>query len=134
MGVLISRDDAKMAIEKLHDALVRERAYEESQGAVDAMHVVLRLPAVEAVPVEWFNKMIHACGAQGEIGAVKALRWVLGAWKITKDLWEDVNVDGADQRAREADLREVQGEAGGWEGRPLWRGHAADDLQGHHAL
>lgn len=51
MGELVSRDEAKMAIEKLHDELVRERAYEESQGAVDAMHVVLRLPAVEAAPV-----------------------------------------------------------------------------------
>lgn len=97
MGELVSRDEAKMAIEKLYDELVRERAYEKSQGAADAMHVVLRLPAVEAVPIEWFNKMIHSCGAHGEIGAVKALRWVLGAWKMTKDIWEDVNVGGADQ-------------------------------------
>lgn len=143
MGELVSRDEAKMAIEKLHDELVRERAYEESQGAVDAMHVVLRLPAVEAVPVEWFNKMIHACGMQGEIGAVKALRWVLGAWKMTENIWEDVNVGGADQRAGEADLREVQRSAGGREGelcrvpaelQALWRGHAGDGLQGHHAL
>ena len=51
MCELISRDEAKMAIENLHDELVRERAYEESQGAVDAMHVVLRLPAVDAAPV-----------------------------------------------------------------------------------
>lgn len=98
---------------------------------------------VEAVPVAWFNKMIHSCGMQGEIGAVKALRWVLGAWKMTKDIWEDVNVGGADQRAGEADLREVQRGAGGRECelcdvpaelQALWRGHAADDVQGHHAL
>ena len=56
VGGLVSRDEAKMAIDKLRGELVRERAYEESQGAVDAMHVVLRLPAVDAAPVvhgEW---------------------------------------------------------------------------------
>jgi hypothetical protein len=44
---------------------------------------------VEAVPIAWFNKMIHVCGTQGEIGAVQALRWVMGAWKMTKLIWED---------------------------------------------
>ena len=51
MDDMISRAAAKKAIEKLHNELVLERAFDESNGAIDALHVVLRLPAVDAAPV-----------------------------------------------------------------------------------
>ena len=44
---------------------------------------------VEAIPLAWFNKMIHACGTQGNIDVVRALRWVMEAWKMTEEIWDD---------------------------------------------
>ena len=46
---------------------------------------------VEAIPINWFYTMIHSCGMQGEIGAVQALRWVLGQWKYNKEEYYEMN-------------------------------------------
>ena len=99
MGELVSRDAAKAQLLAYTDRVDKTKTL---SGMIE--RIVRDIPEVDAVPVEWFNKMIRVCGMQGEIGAVRALRWVLGAWKMTEDIWEDVNGGGTDQRAGEADL------------------------------
>ncbi len=47
------------------------------------------VPAVDAIPVDWFIRMNFSCGMQGEIGAVAALNWVLDQWKMTKEEWDN---------------------------------------------
>lgn len=58
-----------------------------AQSAI--IHKVLSAPTVDAIPVEWFIRMNLSCGMQGEIGAVAALNWVLGQWKMTKGEWDN---------------------------------------------
>ena len=53
-----------------------------------AMQRLAEAPTIDAIPMEWFTKMIYSCGVQGYIDAVRALRWVIGTWKMTKEQWE----------------------------------------------
>ena len=82
--------DARVTV---HSFDVEHEEYEHTEmsveGALDFATDEGCPAVVEAVPMAWFNKMIHACGMHGNIDAVRALRWVMGEWKMTEEIWED---------------------------------------------